>query len=68
MTDREVSDHAGQSHSRDPNSTDQLDFYIVGVGASAGGFEALEEMFQAVPADTGMAFVIVQHLSPDLKA
>lgn len=43
-------------------------FYIVGVGASAGGLEALERMFQATPMDSGMAFVIVQHLSPDFRA
>ncbi len=42
--------------------------YIVGLGASAGGFEALEEFFQNVPVDTGMAFVVVQHLSPDHKS
>jgi two-component system CheB/CheR fusion protein len=42
--------------------------YIVGVGASAGGLEALERLFQSMPADTGMAFVVVQHLSPDFKS
>jgi len=44
------------------------DFYIVGIGASAGGLEALERVFNHIPADTGMAFVIVQHLSPDFKS
>src|SRR5262249_52744302 len=39
-------------------------FPIVGVGASAGGGEALEEFFKAVPARPGMAFVIVTHLAP----
>lgn len=43
-------------------------FYIVGVGASAGGLEALERMFDHIPVDTGMAFVVVQHLSPDFKS
>ena len=37
---------------------------IVGVGASAGGLEAFTQMLGALPADTGMAFVLVQHLSP----
>ena len=37
---------------------------IVGIGASAGGVEALEQFFKAVPADHGMAFVVVTHLSP----
>ncbi len=42
--------------------------YVVGVGASAGGLEALESMFLQVPVNTGMAFVIVQHLSPDFRS
>ncbi|MCX4025745.1 PAS domain-containing protein [Endozoicomonas sp. SM1973] len=42
--------------------------YVVGIGASAGGLEALEELFQAMPLKTGMAFVIIQHLSPDYKS
>ena len=35
---------------------------IVGIGASAGGLEALRVLFEAMPADTGMGFVVVQHL------
>jgi two-component system CheB/CheR fusion protein len=42
--------------------------YIVGIGASAGGLEALERLFDKMPTDTGMAFVVVQHLSPDFKS
>ena len=42
--------------------------HVVGVGASAGGLEALERLFKCIPADTGMAFVVVQHLSPDFKS
>jgi two-component system CheB/CheR fusion protein len=38
------------------------------VGASAGGLEALEAFFGGMPATTGMAFVVVQHLSPDYKS
>lgn len=43
---------------------------IVGIGASAGGLAALEAFFDAMPptTDTGMAFVVVQHLSPDHKS
>src|SRR6266571_7283475 len=37
---------------------------IVGIGASAGGLEAFQELLQALPEDTGMAFVLVQHLAP----
>lgn len=39
-------------------------FLIVGIGASAGGFEAFTELLEHLPADTGMAFVFVQHLDP----
>ena len=39
-------------------------FSIVGIGASAGGLEALEQFFRYVPANSGMAFVLVQHLDP----
>ncbi|HSR99481.1 MAG TPA: chemotaxis protein CheB [Kofleriaceae bacterium] len=41
---------------------------IVGIGASAGGLESLEQLFAEMPADTGMAFVVVQHLSPDFRS
>lgn len=37
----------------------------VGVGASAGGLEALEKFLKHVPAGYGMAFVVIQHLDPD---
>jgi two-component system CheB/CheR fusion protein len=42
-------------------------FPIVGIGASAGGLEALELFLKNVPAGSGMAFVIVQHLDPTHK-
>ncbi|MGH2820102.1 MAG: chemotaxis protein CheB, partial [Actinomycetota bacterium] len=37
---------------------------MVGIGASAGGLEAFSQLLRALPADTGMAFVLVQHLDP----
>ena len=37
---------------------------VVGVGASAGGLDALRQLFARVPADTGLAFVVLQHLPP----
>lgn len=43
-------------------------FPIVGIGASAGGLEALQRLFEHVPHDGGMAYVVVQHLSPDFKS
>ncbi|MEO8550703.1 MAG: chemotaxis protein CheB, partial [Kofleriaceae bacterium] len=42
--------------------------YVVGLGASAGGLEALEHFFDHLAADTELAFVVVQHLSPDFKS
>lgn len=44
------------------------DLYIVGIGASAGGLEALEALFTTMPSHDDIAFVIVQHLSPDYKS
>ena len=41
---------------------------VVGIGASAGGLEALELLFDHIPVDTGMAYVVIQHLSPDFKS
>lgn len=45
-----------------------LEFPVVGIGASAGGLEALQELFTELPATPGAAFVVVQHLSPDYKS
>ena len=39
-------------------------FPIVGIGASAGGLEAMTQLLKHLPARTGMAFVLVQHLDP----
>jgi two-component system CheB/CheR fusion protein len=39
-------------------------FPVVAIGASAGGLEAYKEFFLALPSDTGMAFVLIQHLDP----
>lgn len=41
------------------------DFPIVGIGASAGGLEALEQFFENMPKNNGMAFVVIQHLDPN---
>jgi two-component system CheB/CheR fusion protein len=50
-----------------PASPTNVAFPIVGIGASAGGLEALEQFLGHVPAGSGMAFVIVQHLDPTHK-
>src|SRR5687768_2875673 len=41
-----------------------LNFPVVGIGTSAGGLPALMQFFEHMPADSGMAFVVVLHLSP----
>ncbi|MEM6790891.1 MAG: CheR family methyltransferase [Myxococcota bacterium] len=41
---------------------------VVGVGASAGGLEALRELFLDVPSSTPLSFVVIQHLSPDHRS
>ncbi|MGD9817128.1 MAG: chemotaxis protein CheB [Desulfomonilaceae bacterium] len=55
-----------------PNSQkgdkEDADFPIVGLGASAGGLEAFEQFFTNMPPNSGMAFVIVQHLDPTHKS
>jgi two-component system CheB/CheR fusion protein len=40
----------------------------VGVGASAGGLEAFTELLKHLPADTGLGFVLVQHLDPQKES
>ncbi len=63
--------------SSEPSVTDEIEMnapagrfegYVVAIGASAGGLDALERFFQGLPADTGAAYVVVQHLSPDHKS
>jgi two-component system, chemotaxis family, CheB/CheR fusion protein len=41
---------------------------VIGIGASAGGVVALQTFFRTMPADSGMAFVVILHLSPDYES
>jgi PAS domain S-box-containing protein len=43
-------------------------FPVVGIGASAGGLEAFRQLLEHLPTDTGMAFVLVQHLDPERES
>lgn len=61
-----MSEHSTETVPAD--SSESIPKLIVGVGASAGGLEALEKLFEATPTNTGMSFVVVQHLSPDFKS
>ena len=54
-------DKPSPKQTRSPKTAD---FPIVGIGASAGGLEALEQFLSGVPEDSSMAFVIIQHLDP----
>jgi two-component system CheB/CheR fusion protein len=51
--------------SQRPAESSSKPFPIVGVGASAGGLEAFTNLLPHLPPDTGMGFVLVQHLDPD---
>jgi hypothetical protein len=61
---------AAADAARDGELPEDRAFPVVGIGASAGGVAAFEAFFSGMPADsdTGMAFVLVQHLSPDHKS
>jgi two-component system, chemotaxis family, CheB/CheR fusion protein len=54
---------SGGAVAEDPD----LDFFVVGVGASAGGLEALAALVRNIPPDT-MSFVVIQHLSPNRES
>jgi len=50
------------------NNCTNAPLFYVGIGASAGGLEALESFFTHMTADSNMAFVVIQHLSPNYKS
>ncbi|MEN6545155.1 MAG: chemotaxis protein CheB [Armatimonadia bacterium] len=51
-----------------PARQDEDGFLTIALGASAGGLNALRGFFQAMPADAGMAFVVIQHLDPERES
>lgn len=55
-----------KSAATQPKATNE--FPVVAIGASAGGLEAMIELVTHLPPETGMAFIYVQHLSPDHKS
>lgn len=54
--------------SEGPEGPARNDVPLVAIGASAGGLEPLEQFFNAVPDEPGIAYVVVQHLSPDYRS
>jgi two-component system CheB/CheR fusion protein len=59
------SDSGADRPQRQDIQPSHLSFPVVGIGASAGGLQAVQQFFEHMPADNGMAFVVVLHLSPD---
>ncbi len=51
-----------------PNPNFPSASFVVGIGASAGGLQALEAFFSSLLPEPGAAFVVVQHLSPDFRS
>ncbi|QFY89848.1 PAS domain S-box protein [Magnetovirga frankeli] len=51
-----------------PSDLKDTPSHYVGIGASAGGLEAIDTFFKNMPPDSGCAFIVVQHLSPDHKS
>lgn len=52
----------------DPEVMGDSPIRVVAIGASAGGLEPIEQFFNAMSVDSGVAFVIIQHLSPDFRS
>lgn len=48
--------------------TNKYDHYIVAIGASAGGLEAIHAFFDSMPDTANISFILIQHLSPDYKS
>jgi two-component system CheB/CheR fusion protein len=63
-----VNDNAPIQPTNPALESEKFDGFVVCIGASAGGLDALERFFSACPVDSGAAFVVVQHLSPDHKS
>lgn len=57
-----------ESRQLDPSYFSQIKNYVVAIGASAGGLDALERFFDALDANSGAVYVVIQHLSPDHKS
>ncbi|SOE91942.1 two-component system, chemotaxis family, CheB/CheR fusion protein [Burkholderia sp. D7] len=64
MTNDKTPNEPPTSESEQFSAASSLNFPVVGIGASAGGIPALLRLFESMPSDPGMAFVIVLHLSP----
>ncbi len=68
MTEKNINSSPEQEKSKDNKKMSSKPSLYVGVGASAGGLEALEQFFKKMPPDSDLTFIVVQHLSPDYKS
>src|SRR5260370_27743661 len=59
---------AAKPHAESEQRLSQASCPIVGIGASAGGLDAFQRLFSKMPADSGMAFVLVPHLDAHHKS
>ena len=57
-----------QNLSENPDQIQSGEPFVVGIGASAGGLEALQQFFCCVPSNSGLSFVVIQHLAQITKA
>ena len=67
MEDTESSVTARANSDAFPTDAPPATGYLVAIGASAGGLQALQEFFRHLPTDTNASYVVIQHLSPDYK-
>src|ERR1700759_759062 len=63
-----VMTEAGDEARNEEAEPDRPKTIVVGIGASAGGVRALQQLFAALPEKTGAAFVVVVHLDPDMRS
>jgi two-component system CheB/CheR fusion protein len=60
-----TSENSDSKRNNQKTEISETHFPIVGIGVSAGGLEALEQFFENMPKENGMAYVVIQHLDPD---
>ncbi|PYS67108.1 MAG: histidine kinase, partial [Acidobacteria bacterium] len=65
MSEKTPGQQKSAGNGRPTSKSKKEDFLIVGLGASAGGIQALKEFFAHVPKDSGIAYVVILHMSPE---
>lgn len=70
MTEQQnnISEKSQRAQSDVPLAELQLEFPVIGIGASAGGVNACKKFFDSLPSDSGAALVVVPHLDPNHKS